>query len=68
MTLNDAIKKADRIAQEHGAAVVVAVADPAHGNGEGDNRFDACTQEYAEYDARNEKYLTVIEQERTVAA
>ena len=68
MNLADAQNKAARIARSHGAAVVVAVADPAHGNGEGENRFDACTQEYAEYDARNEKYLTVIEQERTVAA
>jgi len=59
MTLPDAILKAQRIAAEHGAAVIVAVADPAHGNGDGENRFDAVTVGVYERDQQGGAYLTM---------
>lgn len=58
MTLPDAILKAQRIAAEHGAAVIVAVADGAHGNGDGENRFDAVMVDVYERDQQGGAYLT----------
>lgn len=58
MNLKDATSKAEHLA-ESGPAVVVSVADPAHGDGAGENRFDAVTREVFEADQRGGRYLTL---------
>jgi hypothetical protein len=58
VTLTQATEKARRIAADC-PAVVVIVADPAHGNGEGENRFDAVPLDVFEADQRGGRYLTL---------
>ena len=61
MTHEQAIKKARTIADRYGQAALVAVADPAHGNGEGENRFDAVTYDRYMADKKGGRYLTLVE-------
>lgn len=61
MTYTLAIQKARRIAKEHGQAALVASADPAHGDGQGENRFDAVPFDIYERDRLNGHYLTLEE-------
>jgi hypothetical protein len=60
MTLKQATKKADALTL-HGLAVVVEVADPAHGHGMGDNRFDAVPLSVFERDQNGGRYMTLVE-------
>lgn len=60
MTHEQAIKKARTIADRYGQAALVAVADPAHGNGEGENRFDAVHFEQYMADKKGGRYLTLV--------
>jgi hypothetical protein len=58
VTLDQATQKAAHLA-ESGPAVIVSVADPAHGDGVGENRFDAVTLAVYEDDRRGGRYLTL---------
>jgi hypothetical protein len=61
MTYPSALQKARQLAHEHGRAVLVSVADPAHCNGAGENRFDAVTREVFARDKQAGRYLTLEE-------
>jgi len=60
MTLPDAILKADALTFR-GLAVVVEVADPAHNDGKGGNRFDAVPLSVFERDQNGGRYMTLVE-------
>lgn len=61
MTYPSALQKARQLAHEHGQAVLVSVADPAHGNGTGENRFDAVPLDVFARDKQAGRYLTLEE-------
>ena len=61
MTYLEAKQKALALLESCQQAIIVAVEDRAHGDGQGDQRFDAVPSTVYREDQRGEKYLKLEE-------
>ena len=57
MTYPEAKQKALALLESVAQVVIVAVEDRAHGNGEGEQRFDAVTADRYREDQKGERYM-----------